>query len=462
MPSNRTLHPYQNTAVEHLHRHPRAGLFLEMGLGKSAITLRALTPQHLPALVTAPKRVTENVWETEARIWRPDLRVAVASGTPARRLAALTSGADVIVLGRDNLNDAVPHARHFNTFVIDEISGHRSRATNRWKAARKVAAGRPHVWGLTGTPAPGGLLDLWSQLALIDGGERLGTAYTRFRERYFLPGKQLPSGVITEWHLRPGADKRIYALIEDICLSMGAEGRLDIPPVTYNTVAVPLAPAVRKVYETFRETLVADMTVLGGEVHSVANAAILSSKLSQITAGFAYVDDADLRGYAYDTLHAAKTDAVREIVDGTGSPVLVFYRYRAELEMLHAALPSAVTMDTPHVVERWNAGEIPVLLAHPASAGHGLNLQAGGHTVVWASLPWSLEEHLQGNGRILRQGQHHPVVVHYLISPGTVDVAILARLREKKSVQQALLDHLMSEGRPHDPTRTAMHSLRPV
>jgi SNF2 family DNA or RNA helicase len=449
------LHGYQEVAVDHLHRNPRAALFLEMGLGKTAITLRALTPEHLPCLVTAPKRVTENVWATEAALWRPDLNMSIAAGTPAQRHKALTSGADIVVISRDNLADAVPFASWFNTFVLDELSGFKTRGTARWKTARKICgigfkknAGGPtmkHVWGLTGTPAPNGLMDLWAQTFLLDGGERLGRNLTGFRERYFIAGARLANGIITEWILRDEADKHIHTLLEDICLSMDGDGRIQLPPVTYNTVAVPLAPAVRKVYKTFKDELVADMTVLGGEVHTAGNAAVLSGKLSQITAGFTYVDDADLHDYAYDTLHKEKVNAIKEIVEGTGSPVLVFYRFRAERDLISGTLPGLVhSIDEPRVVERWNRGELPVLLAHPASAGHGLNLQRGGHTIVWASLSWNLEEFLQGNGRIARQGQPHPVVIHMLVSPDTVDEAIRRRLVEKTSVQAALLEHLES------------------
>jgi len=223
------LHDYQRTAVDHLLRNPRAGLFLDMGLGKTAVALTALTPAHLPALVTAPKRVTEHVWPVEARLWRPDLRVDIAAGSPAQRETALTSGADVVVIGRDNLSGAVHHAHRFRSFVIDELSGFKSRTSKRWKAARSITDPRggrrmPHVWGLTGTPSPNGLLDLWAELNLLDGGQRLGTTITSYRSRYFMPGRQLPSGIITEWVLRPGADKKIHALIEDICLSMGTDG----------------------------------------------------------------------------------------------------------------------------------------------------------------------------------------------------------------------------------------------
>ena len=438
------LHDYQQIAVDHLRRNPRAGLFLDMGLGKTAVSLSALTPDHLPALVIAPKRVAENVWEAEAALWRPDLRIRVAKGSPAARSAVLSGNADITVIGRDNMKDLLGHPNRWRTVILDELSGFKSRASNRWKIGKKLLRDTPHVWGLTGTPSPNGLLDLWPQIYLLDNGQRLGTTLTGFRNRYFVAGAQLRTGVVTRWDIRPGADTRIHHLIEDICLSMETDGRIELPPVTFNTVDVPLDNKTKRIYKEFKDTLVADLGLLGGEIHTAKNAAILSSKLSQITAGFLYVDDADIRDWKYDVLHQNKIAAVREIIDGTGSPVLVFYRFKAELEMLRRELPTAAVVSDQDVIARWNRGDIPVLLAHPASAGHGLNLQHGGHTIVWTTLPWSLEEWEQANKRLARQGQLNPVVIHMLSSPGTVDRAIRSRLQDKKSVQDALLDHLES------------------
>lgn len=443
------LHDYQVQAVEFLRARRKAGLFLDMGLGKTAICLTALNADSLPALVTAPKRVAENVWEAEAALWRPDLRVVVAKGSPKTREAALASGADIVVIGRDNLADAVPHAGRFRTLIMDELSGWKNRASIRWRAAKKItqAPSVTHVWGLTGTPSPNGYMDLWSQMFLLDGGLRLGTTLGGYRNRYFVPSGQLANGVVTGWDPRPGAMPRINKLLDDMCLSMGTDGRVDLPPTTMNTIYVPLPPKVRQVYKAMKNDLVADLDLLGGEVHSAMNAAVLTSKLAQICAGFLYVDDADIRGGQYDVLHKEKVAALKEIVDGTGSQVLVAYRFKAELDLLKEGLGSlAHTLDEDGVIPRWNTatGQVPVLLVHPASAGHGLNLQHGGHTMVWATVPWSLEEYMQTNKRLARQGQKHPVVIHHLVAPHTVDEAVLQRLGEKKSVQQALLDHLDS------------------
>lgn len=443
------LHDYQHVAVAFLRERRRAGIFLDMGLGKTCITLNALDGDRLPALVTAPKRVAENVWHTEAALWRPDLKVKVVAGTPAQRKLALESKADVYVIGRDNLADALPYARRFRTFVMDELSGFKTRASIRWKTAKKlIKEGRtPNVWGLTGTPTTdGAMLDLWAQLYLLDEGESLGTTLGGYRERYFTPGRQLPNGVVIEYNLRPGAKERIHVLLERTCLAMTTDGRVDLPPTTENDIDIAMPPATRRLYKQMKQDLVLGAELLGS-VYSAANAAVLSGKLSQITAGFLYKDDQELvvGKKEYTVLHKEKVAGVKEIVEGTGSPVLVAYRFQAELDLLKEGLgKEAHTIDEPNVVERWNRGEIPVLLGHPASMGHGLNLQHGGHTMAWATLPWSLEEYMQMNKRLARQGQKHPVVIHHLLMKNTVDPHIKLALQGKKRVQDAVMNHLES------------------
>jgi SNF2 family DNA or RNA helicase len=435
------LHDYQREAVAHLQRVNRAALWLDMGLGKTAITLSALEPRHLPALVVAPARVAREVWPVEQPLWRPDLTLSVATGSPAERARALAAKADITVISREVLADVIPTFSRYNTLVIDESSGFKNRASARVKTARKLVPGLPHVWELTGTPSPNGYMDLWAQIFLLDGGKRLGKTITAYRDRYFKAGWQLPNGVVTDWTLREGADEKINALVEDICLSMSAEGRIDLPPITYNDIRVPLSPATQKVYDDMEEELIAAVELLG-EVYTASGAGTLSGKLSQITAGFLYSDEQD---GTYGVLHHSKVQALQEILEGTGSPVLCFYRFKAERELITKALPKlAHTLDEPEAVKRWNAGDTPLLLAHPASAGHGLNLQYGGHTTAWTTLPWSLEEWQQGNGRLHRQGQKHPVVVHSMVSPSTIDQTIKYRLNTKSSVQQALLDYVAS------------------
>lgn len=411
-------------------------MFLDLGLGKTATTLSALLPEHLPALVVAPKRVAEHVWPAERATWRPDLSLSLAAGEPAQRRKALNAGADITVISRDNLKAAAPVYR---TVILDELSSFKSRASQRWKIARRLTAKADNVWGLTGTPSPNGYLDLWAQVFLLDRGRRLGTTLGGYRERYFRSYGQLPSGIQIDWRPRPEAESRIRELLQDMCLYMSSDDELDLAPVTYNTITVSLPLAARAQYKMLKEDLVLDLDLLG--TYSAANAAVLSNKLAQVSAGFLYSDEGD---GTYTTLHSAKLDALQEVMDGTGDNLLVFYNYIAEAQRIRSAFPQARMLDEPGALEAWCRGEVSMLLAHPASAGHGLNLQSGGHTVVWTSLTWDLELWLQANGRLARQGQRHPVIIHILEGERTVDGAMAARLRSKSSTQEALLDHLRS------------------
>lgn len=436
------LHAYQELARDFLRGRSQAGLFLDLGLGKTATTLSALEPRHLPALVVAPKRVAEHVWPVEKDLWRPDLSLALAAGDPAKRQDALAAGADVTVISRDNLKDAAPRYR---TIILDELSSFKGgHSAARWKIARKLTAKAEHVWGLTGTPAPNGYLDLWPQIFLLDRGQRLGTSVTGYKSRYFIATKEIWNGtrlVPIDYQPREGAEERIREKIEDICLYMSSADELDLPPVTYNTIKIDLPPAARKHYKTMKQDLVLDLELIGDEIYSASNAAVLSNKLSQITAGFIFSDAQD---GTYTTLHDAKLQGLQEIVDGTGDNLLVFYNYVPEAERIRAAFPQARMLDEPGAIPAWSRGEIPMMLAHPASAGHGLNLQRGGHTAVWTSLTWDLELYLQANGRLARQGQEHPVIIHKLVCDETVDVICDARLDSKEFTQAGLLDHLRS------------------
>lgn len=438
------LHSYQEQAISHLHAHRRAALFLDMGLGKTASVLCALTSEHLPALVVAPARVATETWPEEHLIWRPDLSLQVAHGSPRQRSDALDASTlpDVTVISRNSLRDAVSRADRYRTLVIDESSGFKDKMSQRWKAANKIGRRVEHVWELTGTPSPNGYMDLWAQIALLDGGQRLGKTLGAYRERYFKPGFTLPNGVVTEWLLRPGAQARINELIGDICMSMGTEGRIDLPPTTFNIVRTPLPAQARKVYKAMKDDFIV-MKDLIGDVHTAANAAVMTSKLSQITAGFLYPDDdGNPRGpNDFNWIHDTKLNALEEIIEGTGSPVLVFYNFQAELAKIQRRF-KVRQVNEPGAVKDWNEGKIPVMVAHPASAGHGLNLQRGGHTAVWTTPTWNLELWEQANKRLSRQGQQHPVMIHVLQAPHTVDEAIWARLADKKSIQQALTEYL--------------------
>jgi len=397
--------------------------------------LQTLTPDHLPVLVIAPKRVAEHVWGPEVEKWEIPLSIVVATGGPAKREAAFAASADITVIGRDNIKD-VPLG-HFKTIVIDELSGFKDRGSVRWKMARRIQKDATYVWGLTGTPAPNGLIDLWAQLFLLDQGERLGTTLTGYRERYFSPGRQLRSGVVTEWNIRPEADKNIHVKIGDICLSMKKRDYLPSEPPDFNDIVFPLDRASRRVYDEMRDELVAFVTdVLGTDIpYTAANAAVLSGKLSQITGGFLYPDE----GRDTMRLHREKVDILKETVDGTGSPVVAFYHFQEHRDMILKHIKDAVHIDAKNSIQRWNAGDVPVLLAHPKSAGHGLNLQHGGHTIVWSDLTWSLDDYEQGIGRLDRQGQENRVMVHRIIAEDSVDGEMVARLEGKKTVQDALM-----------------------
>lgn len=456
------LHDYQEVGQAFLRGRGNAGLFLDMGLGKTATALTALRPEDLPCLVVAPKRVAETVWHAEARKWRPDLGVIRAVGEADERAAAVAEfkagGADVLVISRDNFPEA--RLTKPTTLIIDELSGYKTKGSTRWKTTNRLIVDRkvPQVWGLTGTPAPNGLLDLWAQVYLLDRGKRLGRNFEAYRSRFFQVGtyvnrygKTVPAvtwvggrEVVTAWEPKPGAEERIYSLIDDLCLSMKAEGRIKLPPRIDPTHMIELPRQARLAYEEIREELAVDLELIGAGVYTAANSAVLTSKLSQIAAGFLY-PDIDSPEDPIARLHDLKTEVTEEIVEGTSTPVLVFHRYIEEAAALKRAFPKARDIRERDVIDQWNAGDVPVLLAHPASAGHGLNLQEGGHTQAWTTRPWELELWEQGVGRTMRQGQTGDcVAIHRIEAADSVDQAIAARLDKKASVQDALMAALES------------------
>lgn len=380
-------------------------------------------------------------WPEEIPKWRDDLTWALAAGTAEEHKAALDAKADITIIGRDNLKDIkLRHAKRFNTLIFDEASGAKSHRSARYKITRAIVEQGEiqHVWELSGTPSPNGLHDLWSQFAILDGGERLGKNITTFRNRYFYPGLKAPnSNAVIRWDLKPEAEERIYEKIEDIALGMTAKYYLELPPITYNDVQVNLPSSVKKMYNEFRKNLVADMSILGGEIHTAANAAVLTNKLSQIAAGGLYVDDADLRDGKYQWIHDAKQDALEEIMEGTGSSILCFYNFKFEREKLMERFPFAMQINDVGMLKKWDTGKIKLLIAHPASASMGLNLQHGGHTIVWLTPTWNQEHYEQGNKRVLRQGQENPVIVHHLLA-SPVCRAQVDRVQNKTSVQDAL------------------------
>lgn len=449
------LRPYQVTAVKHLHGRNRAALLLDMGLGKTCICLTALRPDDLPALVVAPKRVAEQVWHVEGAKWRPDLKVGRAVGSPAHRDAVLRDRTyDVVVISQENIKDRALGARAWTTFIIDELSGYKTRGA-RWKAAKALImrGDIENVWGLTGTPSPNGYEDLWAQFYLLDSGHRLGKTLTVFRRMWFDAGRRLPNGAVYGRQLLPGAKEQINEAIADISMSMTRkDSGVEVQEPIFNEVSVALPAQARQVYETLRDNLVVDMADLGiGDlIHTADTAAALSNRLSQVASGFMYEDaeaaEMENRAKRITWLHTARVDATEEIIDGTGgSPVMVAYRYKPELEMLRKRFGKKLhTVHDPDVFQRWDDGDVPILAAHPKSIGHGLNMQAGGHTVIWFSPTWDLEQWDQFNSRLPRPGQKNQVVIHMLSAAGTVDSKVYAALRRKGRVQDALLDYLSS------------------
>ncbi|KXA67539.1 DEAD/DEAH box helicase [Cutibacterium avidum] len=441
-------HDYQQTATRFILDHPEAAILLGMGLGKSVITLTAIWELLLDyftvsrVLVVAPLRVARDTWPAEAAKWDhlQGLSVAVAVGTKQDRLAALAKSAMVTVINRENipwLVSQLGEAWPFDMVVIDELSSFKNHRAKRFTVSVKM---RPHVkrWvGLTGTPASNGLMDIWAQFRLLDGGERLGRFITRYRDRWFTPDKRNGMQVFT-YKPREGAEDEIYDAIADMTLSMRTTDHLQLPPLTVTTTPVVLGAQERVVYEQLKADLVVD---LDGQVVDAANTAALSGKLLQLASGAIY----DEHGETVE-VHGAKLDALEDILEAAnGQTVLVAYWYRHDRERIQRRFPDARELKTSADIAAWNRGDIPLGLIHPASAGHGLNLQAGGHLLVWFSLTWSLELYQQTNARLYRQGQADPVTITHLAATGTLDQAVLGALEAKDMTQAALIDAVATE-----------------
>ena len=405
------------------------------------------------ALVIAPKRVAEDTWSREQAKWEhlKHLKVVKVMGTKDKRLAALKEQADIYIINRENVEwlvETLGTRWRFDAVVIDELSSFKSAKSKRWKALRKVIFGSRYVYGLTGTPASNGYLDLWPEMYLLDHGERLGKTLGAYRSTYFNPGAH-KGHVVFEWRLKPGARARIDARLSDICLSMSKEDWLDLPERTYNTIPVQLDSKARKLYDQFKRDKLLPLVheheklaVAQGMDYDTAvvgdMAAQVSGKLLQMANGAVYDDDGEVFH-----IHDAKLDMLAEIADtSAGQPILVFYNYKHDLKRLQERFPDAVKMGGEDVISAWNRGEIPMLLCQPASAGHGLNLQDGGHIIVWFGLTWSLELYQQANDRLHRMGQRSAVIVHHLVAEDTIDEKVMAALTAKDATQKGLLDAL--------------------
>ena len=405
------------------------------------------------ALVIAPKRVAEDTWSREQAKWEhlKHLKVVKVMGTKDKRLAALKEQADIYIINRENVEwlvETLGTRWRFDAVVIDELSSFKSAKSKRWKALRKVIFGSRYVYGLTGTPASNGYPDLWPEMYLLDHGERLGKTLGAYRSTYFNPGAH-KGHVVFEWRLKPGAREQIDARLSDICLSMSKEDWLDLPERTYNTIPVQLDSKARKLYDQFKRDKILPLVheheklaVAQGMDYDTAvvgdMAAQVSGKLLQMANGAVYDDDGEVFH-----IHDAKLDMLAEIADtSAGQPILVFYNYKHDLKRLQERFPDAVKMGGEDVISAWNRGEIPMLLCQPASAGHGLNLQDGGHIIVWFGLTWSLELYQQANDRLHRMGQRNAVIVHHLVAEDTIDEKVMAALTAKDATQKGLLDAL--------------------
>ena len=448
-------HDYQRRAIDKIMETPACGLFLEMGLGKTVIALTAASRliydriDVFRVLVIAPFKVAEDTWSREADKWDHlhDLKIAKILGTAKQRKEAADSEADVYVINRENvvwLEKEYPGRRwRWDMVIVDELSSFKSRQAERFKALRRARPFMRRIVGLTGTPNPNGYMDLWSQIFLLDQGKRLERTIGRYRQLYFRPGKG--NGYVTyEWLLLPGADKMIQKKLSDIVVSMKAEDYLSLPEQIENEIRIALP---EKALRTYRQMEREHLLEIKDETITAANAAAVMGKLLQIAGGASYNDEG-----GYSVFHDEKIKALSDIIDTSSGSVLVFYGFRHERTRLLEALNkwNPRELKTEQDITDWNDGKIQVLLAHPASVGYGLNLQAGGHVIVWYSLPWSLELYQQANARLHRQGQTEAVIVHHLIASGTVDEQVIKALREKNTGQTALMEALKERGESND------------
>jgi len=443
-------HKYQQHCTEHVVNNLASGLILTMGLGKTAVVLTALVELIYnrftvdKVLIVAPLKVAESVWPDEIAKWdhTKGLSYSLVLGNPAKRRAALQADVNLYIINRENvawLYNEIGDEYRFDMIVLDELSSFKNSSSKRFKVMKKLRKQVKRVVGLTGTPAPNTLIDLWSQIGLLDGGKRLGRFKTHYEAKYFYP-IIVNNHVVYKWGLKPGAEELIYEAISDICISVDYKDNLELPGRTNITFPVEWPEAEHKRYKRFKQDMF--LRLAEGEITAV-NAAVLANKLLQYTGGAVYDEDRKVI-----PVNKEKIRACIELVEqAQGEPVIIFYLYKHELTRLMKELQeySPRTMDTPADIKDWNAGRVKVMLTHPASSGHGLNLQEGGHIIIWYGLPWSLELYQQATARIDRQGQKFPVQVYHLIVKRTYDKRVMAVLLGKKQQQDSLIEALKAE-----------------
>lgn len=446
-------HDYQKYVIEYIQSHPVSAVFLDMGLGKTSITLTAVNNLLFDyftihkILVIAPLRVAKTTWSAEIKKWDhlKDLKYSIVVGTPTERKNALQRQSDIYIINRENIPWLIEYTKaafDFDMVVIDEMSSFKNYQSKRFKALMKVRPKIKRIVGLTGTPTSNGLMDLFAEFKLLDMGERLGRFIGQYRNTYFTPDKR-NGQVIFSYKPLPGAEEAIYRKISDITISMTAADHLKMPELVTSDYEVEFSEKEQNRYKELKENMVLQ---LSEDEITAANAASLSNKLCQMANGAIYDDDK-----AVIHIHDRKLDALEDIIESmNGRPVLVAYWFKHDydriverLKMLNVAFGK---LDTEQSITSWNTGEIPVALIHPASAGHGLNLQSGGSTLVWFGLTWSLELYQQTNARLYRQGQcSDTVVIQHIVAKNTIDEQIMKALKKKDNTQSALIDAVKAE-----------------
>lgn len=439
-------HDYQKYAIEYIKSHPITALFLDMGLGKTVTTLTAIRDLMYDAfevkrvLVVAPLRVARDTWPDELRKWNhlKELTCSVVVGTVAERRRALQQDADIYIVNRENLAWLYENSRlDFDMVVLDELSSFKNHQSKRFRAMKAMRPKVKRIVGLTGTPTGNGLMDLWAEFRILDMGERLGRYISQYRNLYFKPDKR-NGMVVYSYKPLPGAEEAIYHQISDITMSMKATDYLEMPELVSVAKEVRLSETEKKLYDELKKSLVLELP--GGEVTS-ANAASLTLKLSQMANGAIYTDDKNVVN-----IHDRKLEALEDLVESAnGKSVLVAYWFKHDKDRIRERM-EARELKEPQDFADWNAGKIPVALIHPASAGHGLNLQKGGSILIWFGLTWSLELYQQTNARLWRQGQaDKTVIIQHIVAKDTIDERILNVLKHKDGTQAALIDAVKAD-----------------
>jgi SNF2 domain protein len=434
-------HNYQNYAKDFILAHKVSALFLDCGLGKTITTLTAINElmydsfEISKVLIIAPLRVAQSTWKEEIEKWDHLnlLRYSIAVGDEKERIRALKQNSDIYIINRENVDWLVTKSEidfNFDMLIIDELSSFKSHTSKRFKSLLKIRPYFERVVGLTGTPSSNGLMDLWAEFRVLDLGERLGRYITHYRNEYFLPDKR-NGAVIFSYKPQPNAEERIYRRLSDMTISMKSTEYLKMPELILNELEINLDEEDQTKYKKFKKEMV--MTIQEKEIDAI-NAASLSNKLIQLANGSIY--DEDKKFYE---VHNKKLDKLEEIIESAnGKPVLVSYWFKADKERIEKRF-KVREIKTADDIKQWNKGMIDLALIHPASAGHGLNLQSGGSTLLWFSLTWSLELYQQTNARLYRQGQKNTVVIHHLITKNTIDEDIMKSLKRKDKTQEALM-----------------------